>query len=234
MIAFEIAVEGDLPVGAFDHPAAQPGPVGEVQCLEILQKAAKIAVDIDRRIGGEADEDHARAFLAGQFAQAHLRLIDLAELAGFGDAYQLAIEAIGPAVVFAGEAGAIAVTLVGDRRGAVRTDIEEGVDLAGLVAVDQHRRAGGIHRLVVARFGQFGGEGQHQRHPLEHQFHFGKPLVAIGIAGAGHPHDLVSDVGLVVLDVVKHDLGDVANTICVVHCVLPSSNFQARTIIAPS
>jgi hypothetical protein len=210
VIAFEIAVERDLPVGALDRAAAEIGPVGKIHAFEIVEEALEIIVEVERGIGRERHEDHARPFFAGQGTQGEAGLVHVAERGAFGNAQQLAVLAIGPAVILAGEARALAVPF-GRHRGAARADVEEGAHLAGLVPHDQHGQAHRVHRLVIARLGQFGGEGQHQRHAAEHQFHLGLPLIRIGIAGGAHARHLLGLIRALVLDVIQHDFGNVAD-----------------------
>src|SRR3546814_9887647 len=99
MIAFQIAVERDLPVRAFDRSRAQEGPVAEVERLEVLQIAPEITVEVDRRIGRQADEDYACPLLARQFGQAALGLVHVAERACLRDSDQPAALTAGPAVL---------------------------------------------------------------------------------------------------------------------------------------
>jgi hypothetical protein len=120
-------------------------------------------------------------------------------------------------MIFAGEARAIAMAVTCYRGAAMRTDVEEGAHLAGLVAVDQHRQAGGVHRLVIAGPGQFGGERQHQWQSLEDEVDLCPPLVGVEIGAHRHVHRLVGHEGVLVLDIIEHLLGGLTDRLHAVH-----------------
>ena len=90
-------------------------------------------------------------------------------------------------------------------------DIEKSVHFTVFIAADKDRQPDRIHGLIVTWVRHFGGEGEHQRHPLKNQFHFRLELVGVGVAARGNRHRLGSLVGFFVFDIIEHDFGDVAD-----------------------
>ncbi len=83
-----------------------------------------------------ADEDQAVALLCLDLDQPSLGLVDGAERRVAGDAQQLAVEVIAPAVIGAGEARAgIAFVVIGPRPRAMAAGIDVGLVLPSLVRV---------------------------------------------------------------------------------------------------
>ena len=102
------------------------------------------------------------------------------------NADQCALLVVGPGVVGAGEALGAAGAGGHDLRAPMPAHVDEGAHLAIVPAADEHWHIDRLHGLVVARVGDFGAGGQHQRQALEHQVHLPPPTAWVVVVLGRH------------------------------------------------
>ncbi|MNR13029.1 hypothetical protein D3C85_1294110 [compost metagenome] len=156
VVALQITVVGDLPVGPGDLAVSTVMPVGETERLDILDHPGQEAGEIDLQSGGQHHENQTGTLVYRQLGQPHGRLVNVAVSVLTGDADQAAVVAIDPGMVRAGELIALATALCQFHR-PVGADVEHRPDAAILQAGEQQRRAQQIERLVLPRQGDFTG-----------------------------------------------------------------------------
>ncbi len=120
-----------------------------------------------RRIGGQCAKDKIAKVVDTQFAQPvlveakTLRHSALpGDAAAKGDAVEVAFEIIAPGVIDAGQIVGMAAPFQTDEVAAVGAAVEHRMNLAVMSAGDDDRSLAKKGRQIVARFGQFSGEGQ--------------------------------------------------------------------------
>src|SRR6202011_3135694 len=123
VIALVLGVHRDLPVGPFVHlvHTLQPKLV-ETLRGEPLRDAAEILGEGLLRV--EIDEDEAVENLGGDRGQTELALIEVKEVLGIGNPFELAGRVIAPGVEIAGQIAAASARYVpGQSVAAMRADI---------------------------------------------------------------------------------------------------------------
>jgi hypothetical protein len=127
VIAFEKRINSQLPI---NPPLQNPGLVVvegvETVRREVGCKAVQKAIDIECRLRRRADPDHAVFLDDGQRPQAARRSVKFGEGAFVRRRYQCPVEAVGPAVIGAGEAVGIPAAALRDARAAVPADVQRG------------------------------------------------------------------------------------------------------------
>src|SRR5262249_3027083 len=126
--------------------------------VDIILRLAEIGLE---RFGVlvEAHEPEAAILLeAGRSSQPMVGLVEglgIGILSGHPD--ELAVAAVGPAVIDAHEAARVTLPLGADDRTAMTAGVEQAVNPPLLVPAEDHRPAGDLARSEVARRLQFGG-----------------------------------------------------------------------------
>src|SRR6516225_1302615 len=138
---FPVARDAPFLDAAHDLGAALTADPAVQGQIEIADKLAEIFEE-GRRFGVPAGPYS--ALVAAQlrdFDQAPLQLVELLVigLAKIGDADELAVSAVTPPVIRAGEDRRVAVVVAADLHSAVSAGIQEHMDLAGAVAAQDHR-----------------------------------------------------------------------------------------------
>ena len=152
VVALQVAVDDDLPVGTLQHAGRVVVAAGEVeraQQLEQLRAQPGVEVELGRAV--ERDEDDAGPLVDRQRQQPHGRLVDRAERLLAVHAGQAAGEVVGPGVVGAGEATGRPGALGHELATAVPAGVHDGAQRAVALARDDDRRADRVDRLVAAR-----------------------------------------------------------------------------------
>ncbi len=85
VIAVDVAVERDLPVGSDEGPLVEQLHVGEAERVECCGITAEPGVEVERGVGPEDGEDHAASFLAREFGEATSLRVEIPELLAAGD-----------------------------------------------------------------------------------------------------------------------------------------------------
>ena len=151
VVALEVVVDHDLPVGGLGggllglhleplepvtlHALRQPG--------DLLRQRGRVKVEVH--------EDEAGHDLDAGREQPQRGLVETRDRAAFGHADQLAVEAIGPAVVAAADRLAAIARAAQEARAAMAADVAERAQLALVVAQDQNRLHAGLGGDVAAR-----------------------------------------------------------------------------------
>ena len=155
VVALEVVVGQVLPVvRVLDDQWALRLETGDAERLEALARISEPLGEW-RQIGVEGDEDEARQRLDAERRQPHALAIEGGEAARLRDRGQLAVLAVGPAVVRAAQHLGTAPGALEDLHGSVAADVRERPQLSVVAAHDRH----GLARDV--RGGERAGLGHH-------------------------------------------------------------------------
>src|SRR5690242_18861392 len=126
MIGLKECVGDDFPVDAPPQHARLVMMIGgETVGGEIALESGEAALDIESQAGRGTDPDHAAFLDNRELAQAARRFVHIGERTLVGARQQLAIEAIAPAVISAGEVARAFAGPVGQPRPAMAAYVEK-------------------------------------------------------------------------------------------------------------
>ncbi len=203
VVALEEALQVDLPAhGDLDLVGREQALLGAEQLGQARERGLRAG-----RAVFLGDEHQTMSLLAAHLAQTGLPEIEPGKAVGVRHVVQAAVEAIGPAVVRAHEAG-LAALAVGEASAAMPAGVAEGARHAVATAHDEERRAGGFARDVAAFFGKRrrGTEG-HRPAAQRALLLFAEALGRV-VARDRLAPDAVAEVGGPVSDVAEHAGGD--------------------------
>ena len=159
VVAVDVAVERDLPVGPDQDAFVEEFHVGEPELIERDVIAAEPAVEVELSAGTRDDEHQAAAFLTRQLGEAARVGVDVAELVAPGNPHQGTFGVVAPCVVRAGEPARLAAPFADHECAPVPAGVDERLDRAVGLTDRQDRNTCDVDRPVRAGLGQVRAHG---------------------------------------------------------------------------
>ena len=207
MVAVDVPVGGELPVGAVEHGLDRVAvELVEAEHRQGVVHAGEPLGGVEVEVGGEHGEHHPGPLVGRQLDQpAHVELPERV-LARHPDDGTLGV--VDPRVVRAREPALVPAAL-GDGRPPVAADVEERAGDPVVAADDEDRAVGDLQAVEVTRLAYVAREGDDERRPAEHLLHLRLPSLRVAVGGDRHLHLVRGLVARTGVDVGQQPASDV-------------------------
>ena len=160
VVALQVSIVGDLPVGTLQAGSAVQEPLVGLQAGKFVEHATQVLVQVEGDARCDADPDETHAFFTRQLHQAALAPVYFAEFSRIGHRQQRSINTETPGVVRADKTAHLARLLVCLRDGTapMAAGVDESTQAHVFATHDQNRYVQHFQRLVITCAAQFRGK----------------------------------------------------------------------------